>query len=79
MSGFPINPALLQFEADRSLAEGQRQQATSGAVAAGGSNQIVAAKVRAADIAYHRAVSASGQRNGVRVDNQQALRDLGAA
>lgn len=75
--GFPERTGLKQFEADRAAAEGERQQATATAVAAGGGN--VGAAVRAADIAFHRAVIASAQKNGVQTGNFQALRDLGVS
>jgi hypothetical protein len=66
--GFPVSPGLAAFEADRTAAEGAHQQAIAAAVSAGGST--VGEAVRAADIAFHRAVIASAQRNGVQASGQ---------
>jgi hypothetical protein len=74
--GFPKQIGLEQFEMDRAAAEGARQEAVAAAIAAGGGG--VGAAVKAADIAFHRAVIASAQKNGVQTGGFQALRDLGA-
>jgi len=74
--GFPEQVGLKEFEADRIAAKGAWQAEISLAHEA----PDVQAAVRAADIAYHRSLVASGLRNGVRFDgSQHALRDLGAA
>lgn len=46
------------------LAEGTRQQGVAAAIAAGGGSATVAAAVRAADIAFYRAVRDSAVANG---------------
>lgn len=73
--GFPQPAGLRLFEADRVAAEGTRQAAISAAIAAGGN---VAAAVKTAEIAFHRALLASGQQNGIQNGSRHALRELGA-
>jgi hypothetical protein len=60
------------------LAEMTRQGAVSAAVAAGGSNAVVLAAIKAAEVTFYRAVISSCVANSLPSANfGQALRDLG--
>jgi hypothetical protein len=65
-------------ESAANLAEMTRQGAVSAAVAAGGSNAVVLAAIKAVELTFYRAVVASCVANGLQsAQFGQALRDLG--
>jgi hypothetical protein len=73
--GFPTPPGEAAFREARSLAEGARQTAVAAASAAGH-----AAGVRAAEIAYYRAVIAAAAANGYSTGAYvEGLRSLGVS
>jgi glycerate-2-kinase len=62
------------------LSEGTRQNDVAQAILAGGGSAVVAAAVRAAEIAHYRRIIASCLANGLpSAQFGQALRDLGTA